>query len=196
MPTTYRSGLTQLNTCDGEAVQNYLIAYLNAHPSASYHKFHEVLEAFPHQAHNFLILSLRWFYELAKENRAPIPMEDSVSLAKDVYTRFDMEPGMDFFHMIRPARKREFCDVGQHAEQEDIAMALVYYLSEWNGTYGIYDSFIKAMRREESTLQQSFTRLILGWCWYISDKAPADTKNRSIAVARGICACDRALPYI
>lgn len=196
MITTYRSGLMRLDTCDGAAVAHYLISYLNAHPAAHYKEFFEVLETFPHQAHNFLVLALRWFYELAKVTQAPIPMEDSVLLAKDVYARFAMEPGMDFFDMIRPAKQWGYLDIGQSATQADAAMALVGYLSESNATFGVYDSFIKAMRKEESTLQQSFTRLVLQWCWHISENVPMDSKSKSLAIAREICACDRALPYI
>lgn len=196
MTTTHRVGLMRLDAHDGAVVAQYLIDYMNPHPGASYKEFFEILEVFPHQGHNFLVLALRWFYELAKVSRPPIPMEDSVLLAKDVYTRFNMEPGMDFFYLIRPAKQWGYLDLSQSATQADAAMALVAYLSEANATHGIYDGFIKAMRKEESTLQQSFTRLVLQWCWHISGSIPGSSRRKGVAIARGICACDRALPYI
>jgi len=186
----------KLDVHDGEAVAAYLSGYLGARPMSGHKDFFQILETFPYQGHNFLVLALRWFYELSKEAEPDYRCEASVELAREVYGKMDMEPGMDFFRFIRSAADHINTEVTTVATEISAVVVLVYYLSEHNASCGVYDRFIQAMLRDHPTIRQSFTRLIMDWCRWVDQGAPAGSKSKTVLFARAICSCDRALPYI
>lgn len=186
----------RLDVHNGEAVSAYLSSYLNAKPMGRREEFFRILESFPCHGHNFLVLAFHWFYELSKESEPDYRCEASVEVAREVYKKMGMEPGMDFFRFVRHAIDHVVAEVSEPVTEMDASLALVYHLSERCAACGIYDRFIKAMLRDHPTIRQSFTRLIMDWCRWIDKGAPSGSKSKTVLIARAICSCDRVLPYI
>ena len=93
------------------------------------------------------------------------------------------------------------------AHEIDTAIVLARYLSskkpqpfpnqndaDWAGPN--YQPFLQAMAVEPRTIQQSFTRLMMRWCWFLDKKYVAGSASETAVLARKICVSDRALPYI
>lgn len=189
--------IIKLGSHDGEAVAGYLSGYLNVRPTGSHENFCRVLESFPRQGYNFLILSLLWFRDLGLAERPTLDYEASVELAKAVSER-TAEMGSDLIRFMLPTAvtDRHCIQVVDGANEIDAAVALASFLSWKEHTDANNDDFIHTMRHDHRTIQQSFTRLIMTWCRWLDRSYSAGSKSRTALLARTICSCDRALPYI
>ena len=166
------------------------------------------MASFPKQGHNLILLALMWFATLLETETITPENEDSVALARAVAREMG---GLDEATLISQARNtpipREMIKVVDDAHEIDTAIVLARYLSskkpqvflrqndaDWAGPN--YQPFLQAMASEPRTIQQSFTRLMMRWCWFLDKKYVAGSASETAVLARKICACDRALPYI
>lgn len=189
--------ITVINAHDGTKVAGYLSGYLNCRPCAGHEDFCRVMETFPRQRHNFLLLSLLWFNHLRKVENPTAEFEASVALAKSVNEKMG---GIKDAKLLREmqitAVPNNFVNVVDGVHEIDTAIVMSRFLSRKNDAGRDYKSFILTMGEDHRTIQQSFTRLIMSWCRWLDSRYAAGSKHQTALLARTIYSCHRALPYI
>lgn len=186
-----------LNAHDGERVAAYLSNYLNCRPCAGHEEFCRVMETFPRQGYNFLLLSLLWFNRLRKVETLTEEFEASVALAKSVNEKMGgIKDAKLMRDMQATAVTNNFINVVDGVHEIDTAIVISRFLSRKNDAGKDYRCFILTMGEDHRTIQQSFTRLIMTWCRWIDGKYAASSNHQTALLARTILSCDRALPYI
>lgn len=191
--------IVQLDAGKGEAVAGYVSGFLNARPCCSCDHFCRVLETFPHQGYNFLLLSLLWFDDLGLVKKPGYNLEASVELAKAACKAAPDEMDAGPIALMLPATDStnfHRLKVVDGANEIDMVRALVCFLSWKEHTAMRYNDFVDTMRADHHTIQQSFTRLIMAWCRWVDKTQPTGSGDKAVVLARKICSCDRALPYI
>lgn len=127
--------------------------------------------------HNFTVLCLEWFRELAKESYYDKRNEDSVMLARKI----SQECGDAPLHKnLNPKGIEKFIEI-RYVQGGEIEKLTVSYLKT---SCKDYMPFIQKTMSEHKTLQQNFSRLCIKWFSAVCRMNPKSKKSHIAAAAK------------